>query len=91
MVAFIASNVLGELLLPEYLIAGRCCSVAAASMPVPEASVNQHNRFPLWQNDIGTAGKATVMQSITEPGCMQRLANDDFRFGIAAPDAGHNS
>lgn len=91
MITLVATNVLVEFFLPEHLIAGRCGCEATAGMPVPEASVNQNNSFPLWQNDIRATGKASVVQSITEPRGMQRLANDNFRLGMTAPDAGHHA
>ena len=90
-VALIPQDVPSKLVFPEYVIARGRCGVAAARMPMPEASVNQYDRLPLRQNNVRSPGKVAIMESITKAGCMQRLAHDHFRLGITTLDAGHHS
>jgi hypothetical protein len=53
MLGVIAFHIRGKLGLPEFGTIGGHCREATAGMPMPEASMHEHNRLPTGQNDIG--------------------------------------
>ena len=56
---------------------------------MPEATVHEDDQFVLWQYDVRLARQVLAVQPepIAEP--VQRRADEQFRLGVLAADAGH--
>lgn len=60
-VAVVTFNIFAEFLPPELSVRSRSSSVAAAIVPVPETSVDKHNRPVFWKHKVGRAGQCLHM------------------------------
>lgn len=61
-------------------------AVLAASMLVPEASVDEDYPLSGTENKIGIAGQITDMQAVTITHAMHQATHNHFRLGISVPD-----
>lgn len=57
---------------------------------MPEATVDEDDGFVFRQDDVGLARKILSLDAKTEPLCMEDGAEQEFRFGVLAFDAGHH-
>jgi len=57
-----------------------------ALVPVPEAAMNQNDRFVASQYNVWFAGKLPVVEAVSQPCSEQGLSNLDFRLCIVSPD-----
>jgi hypothetical protein len=78
----VPSNIPQELPPPKDFPGFWSVRVRATLVPVPEASINKHNRFPLGENNIRMARKVSGMQSKTIPFAMQERAHKQFRSRV---------
>ena len=58
-------------------------------MSVPEAAVDEYNGFVFWQHDIRRSRQVPAVQAETESVPVQQGADQKFRLGVPAADAGH--
>ena len=59
-------------------------------MPVPEATVNKNNGFPLWQNNIRLSWQVLSMQSVSEAKLVKQSPDNEFRLGVLGANARHH-
>lgn len=59
-------------------------------MAMPEAAVNENHSTVFRQHDIRFSRQAFDVQTVAETLGEQGLADDQFRFCVLAPDAGHH-
>lgn len=84
----VPTGVVCDLLAPKVSVGLRQGS-SYAVMPVPEATVDEYDRTPPRQDNVGTPGQAFVVKAVTQSARMQGAAQHHFRFGIARLDAAH--
>lgn len=53
-------------------------------MAMPEATMNEDDRFIFWQHQVGLAGQGFIVQFVPEALSMQKLPHQHFRFGVLA-------
>jgi len=76
---------------PELFVGlGRGC-VAAAFMPVPETTVDEHHRPVLREHKIGGAWQLAHMKSISKPSGEKKGAKRSFRPGVLSANARHHA
>ena len=91
LIAPVTNAILGEFFSPNLdICCGRGC-IAAPFMPVPKAPVHKQGHFPLWKDNIWTAGKTAIMYAKTQPLAMQGTSQHPLRFGIFVLDPRHHS
>ena len=89
-VVFLISGYITDYLFPPKLrIVFRPYKVAAARMPVPEASVYKNHRFIFGKNDVRFPWKPSIVFPIAEPFGKEILSDKLFGLGILVPDTGH--
>lgn len=90
-VADVAGDVVGELLLPEFDVAGRGGGLGAPCVPVPEAPVHEDGHLVAGQDDVRLAGQILAVQAEAEARGVQVTPHGHFGPGVAAPYAGHHA
>lgn len=58
-------------------------------MAVPEAPVHKNHGPVLRQHEIRSPGNFAVVQAKAKPAGMEPTTDDQFGFGISAPDRSH--
>ena len=56
---------------------------------MPEAAVDEDDGVVFREHDIGASGEILPVETEAEASGMKHFPDHDFRFGVAAPDAGH--
>jgi hypothetical protein len=64
--------------------------VRASGVPVPEATVDQHDRMPSRQRNVGLAGQSFLTQSETVAQAVQDFTDGDFGSRVRIPDQPHD-
>lgn len=59
-------------------------------MSVPETTVHENDCPIPGQDYVRCSGQGAVMETVAETGGVERLAQDQFRLGILAPDIRHH-
>jgi hypothetical protein len=57
---------------------------------MPEAAIDENERFPRPEHDVWPTWKALGMQTVAEPRGMQDVTYNELGAGILALDAGHH-
>jgi len=60
-------------------------------MLMPEATVHKAHSSVLRKDQIRLSRQLTLMEPISEPQGMQGFSENEFRFGVFAPYAGHHA
>ena len=63
--------------------------VAATIMAVIETAMHENNSFVFGQHHIGAAGQFFVVEPIPETVRVEKLADDEFGFGVFAAHPAH--
>jgi hypothetical protein len=58
-------------------------------MLVPKTTVHKNNFLLGWEDEIGTAGQVSAVQTESIPQAVRQRTNDQFRFRVDAPDTPH--
>lgn len=59
-------------------------------MPMPETAMYEDSCLISGENDVGFAGKFPAVQAKAEALGEETLADENFRFRVLPPDAGHH-
>ena len=59
-------------------------------MTVPKAPMDKERGAIAKENEVGAAGKASIMQTEAKPKTVEPLSHDHFGLGISASDTGHH-
>lgn len=89
-VSFISIPIRPKLRLPELAVGFRYGRVFAATMLMPETSMNENNGTKLWKNDVRFAWEAIYMEAITETLRVQKPPHQHFRSSVLPFDARHH-
>lgn len=76
---------------PEVGARGWRCREAAASVPVPVATVNEDDRTVARHDKVRSAWQILAMQPVAKTGSMQSSSHVQFRFRVRATDTAHHS
>jgi hypothetical protein len=79
-----------EFVNPKFDPCARFRREAAALMAMPKATMNEHRRPILREDDVRSPWKLPFVQTKSESCSMQVTANHKLRLRIAAADAGHH-
>ena len=88
-ILLVSGFVCADLVLPEFDIRFRHDEFAAAVVPVPETAVDEDHGAVFPQNDVGSAGDVLHVEAVADAVLPQPFADEDFRLGVFAADAGH--
>jgi hypothetical protein len=86
---FVARGVPVEFGQPPFAAIRRCRAVLTALVPVPEAAVNEDDRFVFNQHHVGPAGKLLSVKTETKAEPVQQRANAHFRSSVLPANAAH--
>ncbi len=84
----ISRNVPVEFRIPVFPV-GRRSFLPGATVLMLEATVNEYSQPMLGKRQIGFAGEFFDVQTVTMTGSLHFAADDHFRFGVSASNAGH--
>ena len=90
-IRLIPGDILRELAGPELCTGRGRSSKSASRMPVPETSVDKHDRAVSGENEVGPAGEFPQVQPVPQAAGMQITTHEHLRAGILATDRGHHS
>ena len=85
----VAGNVPVELGLPELHVGLGLVARPALLVPMPETSVDEGDRVPFWEHDVGMPGQFGRMQIVADLQCMQVMAYDHFQLCVLRPNSPH--
>lgn len=57
---------------------------------MPEATVHKYCYLATRQNDVRTTWKSSVMETKSQPNCMQVSSHPHFRLSVASVDGAHH-
>lgn len=86
----VAIHIRGKLGDPEIAAGRRSRCVTASGMPMPEASVNEHDGPVPRQDDVRPPRQASVVKAKSQTRSVQVGADDHLGLGVAASDTGHH-
>ena len=86
----IPCNIAFELCLPERHIGLGHSRHLAALVPMPEAAVDEDDRVPLWEHDIGMSGQFGRMQMVAEAQSVEVSAYKHLRLRVLRPNPAHD-
>ncbi len=87
----VAINIAQEFLLPELLVGSRGSGIAAAFVPMPEASVDEYHRPVLWEHKVRRAGQLSDMKSIAKSPGEKKRSKGSLRPSILSANARHHA
>ena len=90
-ILLIPGDIPRELAGPELWPGCRCISKRASGMPVPETSVDKHDRAVSGEDEVRPARQSPQVQPVPEAACMQVTTHQHLRSGVLATDCGHHS
>ena len=91
LVAPVALHVALELAAPIVVAGFRQPAFGAAGVPVPEAAVYENHHPALAKHQVRAPGQAAPMQAEAVALGVQGAAHDEFRLGVNAANAAHQS
>lgn len=89
--ASVAIDIPLKFLPPELLVGPGSSCVAAAFMPVPETTMDEHHRPVLREHKVGRAGQLAHMKSISKPSGEKKGAKRSFRPGVLSANVRHHA
>ena len=90
-VAFVAGGVAYEFFSPPRALGLRDAGVFAIPVQMPETAVDKNADAMAWQNDVWTTRQVAPVQPKTIAHRVEPAANDEFRLGVLAANAGHQA
>lgn len=88
-IACVPLHVAGELRYPVPMIAARKFAAVAASMTMPEASVNEDHLAKARKDEVRRAGQIARVQAVPVSARVDEPANGHLRARVEFPDARH--
>ena len=86
---FIAGDIAVEFRRPKFDVGFRHGRDFAAFMAMPEASVDENDGVPFWENDVGVPWQFGRMNAVTKTQRMEVMAHDNFRLRVLRADFAH--
>ena len=85
----VALGVAVQLGFPEGAVAGGDAAGGAMGVLMPEAAMDENDGAAGAEDEVRFAGQVAALEPVAEAQCGDELADDFFRFGVVAADAGH--